>query len=130
MMSGKPLDHSLIKNILVISLSNIGDVILTCPAIDILCRDFPSAQVTVVIGPKAATLLEGNARLRVVVYDKHMPWAGQWHWFNTMRRECFDLVVDLRNTLLPFFLNTRVRTRPQGQSFKGHMRQKHLDRLR
>ena len=52
-----------IKKILVISLTNIGDVVLTFPVIDILKKDFPASNISVVIGPKAQTLLMGNPYL-------------------------------------------------------------------
>ena len=130
MMFGKPLDPNSVKNILVISLTNIGDVVLTCPVADILLRDFPSARVTVITGPNAAALLEGNARLRVVTYNKHMGLLDQVRWFLGLRRTRFDLIVDLRNTALPFLISARGRTWPQIMSIKGHLRQKHLERLR
>jgi heptosyltransferase-2 len=128
-MFGELLAPSLVKNILVFSHSNIGDVVASCPVIDVLCRDFPSARVNVIVGPKAVTLLEGNPRLRVIVYDKHMPWPDQCRWFLKLRRERFDLIVDLRNTILPFVLNARVRT-PLQMPSREHMSRKHLDRLR
>src|SRR3989338_394132 len=128
-MSGKPLEPSSVKNILVFSHSNIGDVVASCPVLDVLCRDFPSARVNVIVGPKAVTLLEGNGRLRVTVYDKHMPWPDQCRWFLKLRRERFDLIVDLRHTILPFVLNARART-PLQMPSREHMNRKHLDRLR
>ncbi|MBI3315119.1 MAG: glycosyltransferase family 9 protein [Candidatus Omnitrophica bacterium] len=128
-MSGKPLEPSSVKNILVFSHSNIGDVVASCPVLDVLCRDFPSARVNVIVGPRAATLLEGNPRLRVTVYDKHMPWPDQCRWFLALRRERFDLIVDLRHTILPFVLRARART-PLQMPSREHMVRKHLDRLR
>src|SRR3989338_1967758 len=127
-MSGKPLEPSSVKNILVFSHSNIGDVVASCPVLDVLCRDFPSARVNVIVGPKAVTLLEGNGRLRVTVYDKHMPWPDQCRWFLALRRERFDLIVDLRHTILPFVLNARARTPLQLPS-PEHMSQKLLARF-
>ncbi len=127
--SGKRLNNSSIKNILVISLSNIGDVVASCPVIDVLCRDFPSARVSVVAGPKTVTLLEGNPKLEVIAYDKHMPWIQQIGWFLKLRRQHFDMVVDLRNTILPLVLNTRTRTAWQWVPSREHMSRKHLDRL-
>ena len=54
-------DSSRINKILVISLSNIGDVILTLPVMDILLGDFPRAKFSVVVGPKAETLFKGES---------------------------------------------------------------------
>lgn len=125
-------DLDQIKKILVISLSNIGDVVLTFPVIDILKENFPRARLDVVVGPKAQGLLRGNPHIeRVWVFDKRQTGRASWYWLMTLRRERFDLVVDLRNSAVPFFIGPRQRT-----SFflkrdpAIHMRQQHLNRLR
>ena len=53
--------NSNIHKILVISLSNIGDVILTFPVVDILKENFPEAKLSIVVGPKAESLLTNNS---------------------------------------------------------------------
>ena len=68
----KKLDKSSVKKILVISLSNIGDVILTFPVIDILKEELPAAQLSVVVGPKAVSLFDDNPYIKeVIIFDKH-----------------------------------------------------------
>ncbi|MBF0532328.1 MAG: glycosyltransferase family 9 protein [Candidatus Omnitrophica bacterium] len=121
-----------IKKILVISLSNIGDVVLTLPVIDILKRDFPSADLDVVVGPKAYPLLEGNPYFRyVMVFDKHWTGPQTLKWIMGLRRDVYDLVVDLRCTAIPLLLACRRRTPVVfGRKFSGHMLDKHLARLR
>ena len=125
-------NRSKVNNILVISLSNLGDVILTFPVIDILLRDFPAAKFTVVVGPKAVTLFEGNPRIsRVLIYNKRDPLKDQIRWFLQLRRDHFDLIVDLRHTFLPFALVTKYRTSLRVPQVPGqHMRKKHLNRLK
>ncbi len=66
MMLLKKLKKLEIKNILVISLTNIGDVVLTCPVIDALIHRFPLASVSIVIGPKAQGLFEKNPYINFV----------------------------------------------------------------
>ena len=58
MMSVKLLNKSEVKKILLVSLTNIGDVILTFPVIDILKKDFPSAKLL----PKNLSLLGQSPR--------------------------------------------------------------------
>ncbi len=125
-------DKSKINKILVISLTNIGDVVLTFPVIDILKRDFPDAELSLVVGPKAASLVAGNSHFKQVhIFDKHQPLLKTLQWITALRGECFDLVVDLRNTAIPLLISPRYRTpliaRQDGQV---HMSQKHLRRLR
>jgi ADP-heptose:LPS heptosyltransferase len=121
-----------IKKILVISLTNIGDVILTFPVIDILREDFPAAQLSVVVGPKAQSLLAGNPHLTsVYVYDKHQSLWKTSQWLYQLRREHFDLIVDLRNSAMPFLVGSRYGTSPFMKRLRDqHMRWQHLWRLK
>jgi ADP-heptose:LPS heptosyltransferase len=130
MMFFKLSRSSKIKRILVVSLSNIGDVVLTLPVVDILRAAFPGAELYLIVGPKAKGLFDENPLInRVIVYDKKMPWHGKLAWFFQLRRVRFDLVVDLRNSMLPFLLNAGTVTRPVCQPPKVHMKAKHLARL-
>lgn len=125
-------NKSEINKILVISLSNIGDVILTLPVMDILIRDFPRAEFSVVTGPKARTLFKGNPRVhKAHVFDKSQSLVKTIQWVIGLGGERFDLVVDLRNTAIPFLIFPRYRT-PSAVSKNGgiHMKYKHLQRLR
>jgi len=123
---------SKINKILVISLTNIGDVILTFPVIDILKRDFPSANLSVIIGPKAESLLKGNPHLdKVYIFDKHQSPLKSAAWILELKEECFDFVVDLRNTAIPFMIFPRYRTSCRVEKIENqHMREKHLNQLK
>ena len=128
----KSLDRSKVDKILVISLTNIGDVVLTFPVIDILKEDFPSAKLSAVIGPKAESLLCGNPHLdKVYIFDKHQAPLRSLSWIFELRREHYDLVVDLRNTAIPFMIAPRHRTSCRVEKVSDlHMRKKHLNHLR
>ncbi len=125
-------DKSKINKILVISLSNIGDVVLTLPVMDILFRDFPQAKFSVVVGPKARTLFAGNPRIHHVhVFDKRQSFRKTILWIISLGSERFDLTVDLRNTAIPFLIFSRYRTPSTVSKNDGvHMKYKHLQRLR
>lgn len=120
-----------IKKILVISLSNIGDIVLTFPVIDVLKRDFPDARLDVVIGPKGESLLKGNPLInRLYLYRKRQPGLLMLRWMIELRRERYDLVVDLRHTAIPFLIAPRYRTALlQVRKKDQHMRLQHLGRL-
>jgi len=127
-----PLQKSSINKILVISLTNIGDVILTFPVIDVLRQELPSAEISIVVGPKAESLVVGNPLLeRVYVFDKHQSPGKTLLWLMDLRKEHFDLVVDLRNTAIPFFIAPKKRTSfLMPRKTNQHMRDHHLERLR
>ena len=90
----KKIVTSKVKKILVISLTNLGDIVLTFPVIDILRRDFPQADLGVMIGPKGKTLLIDNPKIEhLYIYDKHMSLGNKLSWLNQLRREHFDFIV-------------------------------------
>ena len=112
------------------SLSNIGDVVLTFPVFDALRAAFPEAVIDVVAGQKAAGFFDGNPRVgRVIVYDKGMSVARVLAWVGDLRRQHYDIVVDLRNTFLPFVLSADVVTPPCFSGARMHMKDKHFARL-
>lgn len=120
-----------IHNILVITLSNIGDVILTTPVFSLLCDSFPSARLSVVTGPKGVPVFHNSETVdRVIEFDKRMSWREKLKFILRLRKESFDLIVDLRNTLIPFLVRAKYRTPLVMGSSSLSMRQRHLDRLR
>jgi len=122
------IDKTRVKKILVISLSNLGDIIMTFPVIDILRRDFDQADLSVMVGPKGKALLIDNPRIdHLYIYDKHMSFFNKIRWMNQLRKEHFDMVVDLRHTVFPFFLMPRYRTPLVRQRvLHEHFRDQHL----
>ena len=130
MMFFKLSRSSKVDRILLVSLSNIGDVVMTFPVVDALGAFFPRARLDVVVGPKAAAFFSGNPHIaRTIPFDKHMSWRQALAWLAAMRRSRYDLVVDLRNSSLPFLLRARTVTRPAFSSAPMHMKDKHLTRL-
>ena len=116
---------------MIVSLTNIGDVVLTCPVIDILKRDFPQAKIDVMVGPKAVTLFMDNPNFGIKVFDKQALFSQKCAWFFDLCREGYDCVIDLRHTMLSFFLRPGYSTQLiSGRLFKGHKREIHLNRLR
>ena len=121
-----------VKNILVISLTNLGDVILTTPVLSALREKFPNAFLAVVIGPKAEELFRGSRTINeVIVYDKkRMTFFDRLQWVYGLRKRRFDLAVDLRNTLIPYLIGARQRTRFVIGKQPILMREKHLSRIK
>ena len=124
--------NSSVNNILVITLSNIGDAVLTAPVIDILLRDFPSAKLSLVAGAKTASLFEGNPRIaQIHIFDKKLSFLKQAQWTLNLRQYHFDLVIDLRNSMIGYFLFPKWITPPAlFVNQKLHLKQRHLNRLR
>ncbi|MBL8012858.1 MAG: glycosyltransferase family 9 protein [Candidatus Omnitrophica bacterium] len=121
-----------VKEILIVSLTNIGDVIAVAPSMDVVLNDFPQANVSVIVGPKGRSLFDQNPHLkRVFVYDKHASNHEKLAWVQGLRSVRYDAVIDFRNSFLPFLLQTKTRTPPQmGNSKNLHLVDKHLLRLK
>jgi heptosyltransferase-2 len=130
MMCAKLLKKSRPKRILVVSLTNIGDVVLSCPVLDILKRDFPKAQMDVVVGPKAVSLFENNPNFTIKVFDKQASFENKSAWFWDLYLAHYDCVIDLRRTALAFFLMPKYATPlVLGSVGTGHKKDMHLNRL-
>lgn len=115
------------SRILLISLSNIGDAVLTTPVLEALHRQWPSAQITVLVGPRAVALFERDPRVaRVRPYQGVRSVGSFVRWVLALRRERFDLVVDLRHSLLPLALGARRRTPLLPRRDGGHRTTAHL----
>ena len=67
-------DKTQIKRILLITLTNVGDIILTTPVIRTLKKEFPASRLDVIVGPKGREIFEFDpAVFKLIIYDKHMP---------------------------------------------------------
>jgi heptosyltransferase-2 len=122
----------MVKKILFITLSNIGDAILTLPSLDCLIAEFPQAEFTLISAPRPKQIFENNPAIhRLIVYDKHSRLREKIRLFLELRKEGFDLVVDLRNSLFGVSLAAWHKTSPFFIIPKNikHMRDRHLYRV-
>lgn len=102
-----PFRRNECRRILIVSLSNIGDVFLTVPVVRAVQEILPDAKVTVLVGEAAREIFQGDPRLHEVIpYDKKAPFRKKWRLIQVLRRKHFDLVVDLRNSLFPFLVGS------------------------
>jgi heptosyltransferase-1 len=88
-----------VKNILVVRLGAMGDIIHALPGAASLKHSFSDARVTWVVEPKWAPLLEGNGFVdRIIAFQKGDPRS----WRRTkdeLRAEHYDLAVDFQGLL-------------------------------
>lgn len=108
-----------IKNILLIQLGDIGDVVLTFPCVRALRENFPQANIILAVREKAGELIEECPWANGVIsinQDKRRlaaEIAHQTDFFVRLRRYKFDLVLDLRagtrGAVLAFLCGARQR---------------------
>ena len=93
----------MLKKILVFSFSFIGDAVLSTVVIQPLRRHFHDAHITVLVGPRALDILATDPNIdATLIYDnrgEHCSWKGRLRLIKTLRRDKFDLVVNLRDSL-------------------------------
>lgn len=115
-------------NILVITLSNIGDAVMTTPVLEALHQKFPSATIDLVADRRSAEIFRHCPYLgRIVFKEKRTGWRGTLRLVRELRRTRYDLIVDLRTDGLAYLLRARRRltkwhARPQGP----HAVQQHM----
>ena len=126
------IDKSQIKRILVITLSNAGDIILTTPVIRVLAKEFPDVRIDVMVGPSGKDIFSKDPQIfKLIIYDKYLPIGEKRRLQLKLKRLKYDVVVDLRNTVLPLLIGSKYRTSPMQSFPKGviHKKHRHLYRL-
>jgi heptosyltransferase-2 len=132
-----------IHTILFVTLSNLGDIILTTPVLERIHEEFPEAKIDVITGDPGKALFPGHPAVReVIVPRRHSPLAVRFLSTMALRRRRYDLAVDLKNSLLPFIVGAKYKasslaTALKGQGARGKGREKakqhkvyeHLSRL-
>ncbi len=130
--AAQKLDNLSIKRILLISLTNIGDVVLTTPVLRVLSERYPMARIDVIVGPNGVNIFESHPAVSgVICYDKHATLASKRNLIAELRKNKYDLAVDLRNSLFPYVVGARFRTNPLRIPPKNiyHKKRQHLWRL-
>ena len=97
-----------IQKVLVFSFSFIGDAVLSTAVIHPLRRCFPGVQIAFLVGIRATNLFTSDPQInQVFVYDnrgKHTGLRGKIRLIQMLRREKFDLVIDLRDSVWSRFV--------------------------
>ena len=99
----------------------LGDAVLTTGILNEALQRFAPDHVTIVCGPIAAPLFQGVPHLeRISIIDRGRP-AQFWFnfWTQSVGRK-WDVVIDIRNTLLPFFIAARKVYRYKRSDPKKH----------
>lgn len=87
------------RRILVVRLGAMGDVLHALPAVSTLHASFPEAEITWVVDPKWAVLLNGNpAVTRIVTFDRRR-WASIAAARAALRTLEFDAALDFQGLI-------------------------------
>ena len=97
-------DHSDFRNILLVQLGDIGDVVLTSPTIRAIRETCPEARITILVRKPFGSLLLPDPNLHEVVETVKVRRVSfptlreQLRFARRLRRARYDLVIDLRSS--------------------------------
>ena len=93
------------RNILIIKMSSLGDVLHTLPFVAVLRDRFPRARISWLVHPQFAAFVPDPPMVDEILYFdkvkfKKLNWSGKWAYFKEMRAllqsRHFDLVIDMQ----------------------------------
>src|SRR5260370_12882556 len=93
--AGKPAS----RRILVVRLGAMGDIIHTLPAVAFLKQSHPDSQLTWLVEPRWAPLLEANPYVDRVVLLRRQSFAGLMESRRDLRAVNYDFAVDFQGLL-------------------------------
>ncbi len=107
-MAAEDLNSREFKNILLIKLSALGDVVHTFPVLNTLRRRYPKARIDWLVASDIAELLQGNPAIANVIEFPRDEWSKPWQaapylgaarLIARLRAAQYDLVLDLQGQL-------------------------------
>lgn len=108
------------KNILVNFLGNLGDVVLTTSALDLIKKSFPETKITMLVKPAMKDAVQDNPVVDdVIIFNystKEISFSATRKMISEIRRRKFDLSISfdrkLRPALLSFMSGIKRRVGP------------------
>ena len=102
-----------VKNVLIIKLSSIGDVVHSLPFLEVVKRHFPEAQIDWVVEEESSQIVMGHAAIRRLIVSRRKAWIGKLkqgvrfspvfgeaaRFLKELRRVEYDLIIDLQGLL-------------------------------
>ena len=86
-----PLDPSITKKILIFRYDAIGDMVVTLPSVDIIRKNFPAAEIDMVVSPQNIAIIKNDDRVgRRFVYRKGL--GELIRLVRETRREHYDAI--------------------------------------
>jgi heptosyltransferase-3 len=83
------------RNILLIQLRQLGDILLTTPCFREIKRAWPDARITFLSHPMGRLIADENPYMHQhLTYDPKGGWRQEWQLIRTLRAARYDLVLD------------------------------------
>lgn len=129
-MNKKP-DKQKVKTILFLTLSNLGDIILTTPVLEKLHEEFPQAKIDVITGSPGESIFKAHPAVRdVLLRKRRQNLLERTRELFDFRKKKYDMVVDLKNTLIPYLAGAKYHTGLSLFRTLCHKKDEHLAKLK
>lgn len=98
------------ERILVVTLSNIGDVVMTTPVLEALAQHHPDCKIDIVADRRSSTLLQFAPYTGQIFHrEKGAGWHAQWRLLRALRQQPYRACVDLRTKMIPWLVRAQQR---------------------
>jgi len=102
----------MIKKILFVSLSNIGDAVMTLPTLIYLKKMYPSAKFDLICDARSVEIFQSFPSInKIYIRDKKGGISNQFRFIRKIRQTHYDLAVDLKTDFLLWFLRAKRKIR-------------------
>lgn len=102
----------MIKKVLFVSLSNIGDAVMTLPTLIYLKKMYPSAKFDLICDARSAEIFQFFPSInKIYIRDKKGGISYQFRFIRKIRQTNYDLAVDLKTDFLLWFLRAKRKIR-------------------
>jgi heptosyltransferase III len=121
------------SRILVITLSNIGDAVMTTPVLAALHQCYPQARIDLVCDVRSSELFKPCPYLgQCFERSKRSGWRGYLQLIGKLRQTRYDIIVDLRTDFLGYLLRgkQKFKKRSNASSMHIHSVEKHMAAIR
>jgi len=126
------IDPVQVESILFITLSNLGDIILTTPVLEKLHDEFPGAKVDVITGIAGQDIFRDHPAVReVITLKRRKSFMERISELIVLRHKKYDLAVDLKNSLVPYLVGAKFHSKLSLGSNSSilHKKEEHLSKL-
>ena len=118
--------------LLVVTLSNIGDLVMTTPVFEALSHTFPGQPIDCLGDARSCELLAAAPYIGdIFIRDKRAAWSEQFALLLRLRRRRYRLIADLRTPLIPYLLRGERRLIKSRTNRPGiHAVEEHFETIR
>jgi len=97
-----------IRKILFITQSNIGDIILTIPALCAVHKKYNASKIHIMTSPACVEVFCDFPYVeKTIAYNKFLALRKKIELIRKLRKERYDIIVDFRNSIIPYLAGAK-----------------------